>query len=252
MVKSAPPKPKFSAMMPEAEQTEWLQNATYLLDGIRDSVEPSKREEYASRYQAFRSQTASPETINLLRDYVLRTIPYAATTEASFWNIGITSFHSYIRLNIGKQMVLEVHNVTEGLPEVISMSAIPLQKLLKVPKWHPQPIYAFHLPRMSVGKLFDVDMSDIQQDVVRKLSFASKSANQSSPVDIYLAKSYIVAGDDDQAIVLCLQTKAAQFLLAQQKFVLACREFNLRLMLKGRSPWNKSHVYDLADHLLTP
>jgi hypothetical protein len=180
---------------------------------------PEQRHRYTKRFEKFKETNFGPEIIQLLKEYILFTIPYPRKTEYVFWSLTcLPKKHIISRVNIFWQETLRIFDYTPYTNETVQSE---------------DPIIAV---------VFFVSKSVLFQNK-SKDSFLQRFKSISFPEIIY------PTGGQDQQAISCF---AYEFfdLLDDPDIFKAIKTFNLRLLRKGPCIFSRYHCFDLADEVL--
>lgn len=199
----------FDEIMPSDEQERWLADLSLSGDAdFKRLVDDELRSKYRRRFERFQAHPQHEQVVEILREYVKFGIPAARRGEVSFWSVSCwPSKGLFARLNLYWQEVLSIY-ATEGGSTVIS----------------------FHLAHSPLSQLPEAEQN----------SFFLRYASLEDANHRYRP------GGADQMNLYISQTEVLRF-IRETSVLQAIRLFNLRLMRKGPSNWNRNHCMDMGD-----
>lgn len=167
------------------------------------------------KYARFRKMQESREVVGFLRDYVRKCLPAYVQTEFSHWSLSCLAVQRpdlvvHSRLNIYWQQVLVA--LTDRQGHLRFHFFVALKPL--------QARYGLDLRRLTARHPGVEPSNDFQEP-----------------------------GGPDQVCIVAT-TEGSHALLADERFLRAAREFNLRLMKMGPCPFARFHNFALADAVL--
>ncbi len=106
------PSTRFSEMMSEQEQQEWLDNPTFIVDGESRPASEQRTSRMQRDYEKFCDHPASAWMVRAMGRYVWRTIPVPRATERTYWGVTLRiepDGAPWLRLNVGAQTTLDLY-----------------------------------------------------------------------------------------------------------------------------------------------
>ena len=208
----------FDIDMPLEEQLRWVNDVNYCDAGGKRQVDELLRSKHAERHkqQELEGQPYTEEIIPVLRRYIQLGIPRASQTEAALWNCSYLpsspARNVYARININWQAVFSAYRGTSSA------------------------FFDFWL----AGSPF----AELSRSNARKF-------NQAFPgLEIGGEEYNMVPGGGDQVYMIIRNPEQALPFIEHPTVLRAIRIFNLNLMKKGQSPFNRYHCYSLIDTVL--
>lgn len=208
----------FDTIMPLEEQAHWLSNLNYNAFGSQRHEDEAQRSKQAERYQYQlpQDQLYAEQILPVLKLYIQRCIPRGGEAEASHWNCSYLPSTStknvYARLNINWQAVFSAYMGTTSAFFDFWLASSPFLELSK-----------------SEGERFSEEF--------RGLEIGDETYN-------------MLPGGGDQVYMIIRDPKLALKFIEHPTVLRAIRIFNLNLMKKGKSPFNKFHCPTLIDAAL--
>lgn len=208
----------FDIVMPLEEQQRWVNDLSYIDAGGERLINPVLRSKHADRHE-LQTQQAQPyaeQILPVLRRYIQLGIPRAGQTEASLWNCSYLpaspARNVYARLNINWQAVFSAY------------------------KGSASPFFDFWLARSPFVELSRSEGKRFSQ-AFHGLEIGDEQYN-------------MLPGGDNQVYMLIRDPELALRFIEHPTVLRAIRIFNLNLMKKGQSPFNRYHSYSLIDTVL--
>jgi len=202
----------FNDLMNPVQQRRWLDDMGYNSRGGSRTIRQPHPGFY-QRYQKLLSLERAPEVLEVVRAYVRTALPVCRRTEASYWQASVLPEKNpvLVRININWQEVFFIGIDDDDL------------------------IFYMVLARRELQRHFDDDMNQFR----------------AAYPDAEWEEGYYHAGGSDQVIVRLWDTEQVLTFLADPRVLPALRQYNLRLMKKGRCRWANSHNFDLITHALS-
>jgi hypothetical protein len=208
----------FDLIMNPKEQERWLGDVTWSdLKGTRTNDRELRRK-YGMKFQTFLQEPDVEIVQAILKIYIKRCIPVPVRSELSFWAVSclprysVSGISVYSRININWQEVFTVSR--EG------------------------GIFGFswHLAMSPLQEAYGSNLTGVARD----------------HPNLSIGDHFYEPGGHDQKNIFTESIDEAVSLLSNPVILKAIRLFNLRLMRKGPTSYNRFHCFDLADSLLTP
>lgn len=201
-------------IIPQNLQDKFLNELSFNNNSGNKFEIEEQRIKYQKNFRTIQQLPYYDKLIQVLHQYVTIGIPFPLQTEYSFWSISAPSGKDLVsRINIHWQEVCTFILEKDDFWVTFHLAKSPLEKVLK-------PFFrTFKSLELMVNK--------------------DGSNHQYSP------------GGQDQIAFIISSTEVEAF-LNNAKIKAAIRLFNLRLMRKGATIYNRYHCFDLAKQVLKP
>ncbi len=212
-------KTDFDLVVSKRDQEKWLdyQLPFESLTTERFSY-PEHRKKYTAKFEKLKSNPLFESCCEILQHYICFTILYPRKTEYYFWSCSClpSTDNALVRVNIYWQETL---NIFEGEFEYLEGGIEKKRKGLSIAIW------------VSKSKLFE--------------KYTKKTLLEKYSTLLFGDIIYESGGQDQQQLII-LDIEFLDFLY-DKGISDAIKDFNLRLMRKGKCIFNRYHSLDLAD-----
>lgn len=253
---------EFDLVMDPQDQDRWLADSTIVdMRGSR-MVNPALRATYAGKFARLSTKPQFDQALEVLRRYVAIGIPKARAAEDSFWACScLPKSNVYSRININWQEVLSVFEVDGELMFSFHFARSQLENgdLFAEYFGRTHHLIPFGLTMDDEGFLpvFENITQEELDELLELVDFTVPEALHGTLADLFDAYDRLMIfgqgyapGGEDQINFIVPGPDQALDLLHEDDVVRAIRQFNLRLMRMGPSPYKTSHCLDLADLLV--
>ncbi len=206
----------FDLVMGESEQQRWLSDVEYQDWAGERPVEPALRQKYEHKFEQFKRKPHASAAIEILHEYVRKTVPAARRGEISFWGSScLPAYHSpgvtiYSRININWQEVFTISSEDDVLQ------------------------FSWHVARSPLEVAFGPSLAKLKRTYR----------------GIEITDHTYTPGGQDQVNFYVQDIEQAHELLQKEPILKSIRLFNYRLMKKGPCVYSRNHCLALADKLL--
>jgi hypothetical protein len=204
----------FDLIMSIEQQNSWLYDIRFVdIEGDRIMNE-SFRKKYHDKYLKMSSMPFAAEIKQTLRNYIRKTIPAIKRAEVAHWVCTcLPARIVYSRVNCGMQVVFQI-GVRDG--EVLTN---------------------FHISRQSAN----VMAANALHAGIERIN------TKFCGVDAIIVANDLSSGGLDQVQIAVRGHENIRQVLNDLNYLKAARLFNLNLMRKRTSGWQRNHCLDLAD-----
>jgi hypothetical protein len=205
---------KLDEIVNKKEQEQWFKyelGIESIAEGRQDR--PEWRRKYSDRFNKLKQSKYFSNIVEFLENYIQNAIPFPGRTEADFWCCSsLPATNAFSRVSIYWQEVLTINELIYTVNE----------------KKYKELLISFHLGKKELFKTYS---KNLLKEKFTSLEFSNHS--------------YRPGGIDQQE--LSMDFKDAMEFINDEYCLNAIKEFNLRLMRKGRNTSARYHCYDLAD-----
>lgn len=198
----------FDEIMPPDEQERWLADLSLSGDAdFKRLVDDELRSKYRRRFERFQAHPQHEQVVEILREYVKFGMPAARRGEVSFWSMSCWP-----------------HN------RIFARLNLFWQEVLTISPLEDSLIISLHMAESPFAQLSDAE----HDGFLSRFPLIQTTDHRYRP------------GGQDQVNFYVGQADALRF-IREPSVLRAIRLFNLRLMRKGPSNWNRNHCMDMGD-----